>query len=76
MKKFEVGKLYQMRSACDHDCIWSYEVVRRTESTITLVDSSTGEIKQCRIAKDLTKYDNREAVRPLGRYSMSPILRA
>ena len=32
MKRFEVGKRYEMRSACDHDCIWRYEVVDRTTS--------------------------------------------
>ena len=76
MKRFEVGKVYEMRSACDHDCVWVYEVVERTASTVTLVDPVTSEIKKCRIAKDITEQDGREAVRPLGKYSMSPILRA
>lgn len=76
MKRFEVGKVYEMRSACDYDCVWVYEVVERTASTVTLVDPVTSEIKKCRIAKDISEQDGREAVRPLGRYSMSPILRA
>ena len=76
MKRFEVGKVYEMRSACDHDCVWVYEVAERTASTVTLVNPVTSEIKKCRIAKDISEQDGREAVRPLGKYSMSPILRA
>lgn len=75
MTKFESGKAYSMRSACDHECIWTYTVKARTASTITLVDDSNKEIK-CRIIKALSEMDNRECVRPLGNYSMAPILRA
>lgn len=74
MTKFESGKTYSMRSACDHECIWTYTVTARTASTITLDDGSK-EIK-CRIIKALSEMDNRECVRPLGNYSMAPILRA
>ena len=74
MTQFENGKTYSMRSACDHECIWTYTVTARTASTITLDDGSK-EIK-CRIIKALSEMDNRECVRPLGNYSMAPILRA
>lgn len=74
MTKFESGKTYSMRSACDHECVWTYTVTARTASTITLDDGSK-EIK-CRIIKALSEMDNRECVRPLGNYSMAPILRA
>ena len=74
MKKFEVGKKYSMRSICNHDCIWEFEVIARTAATITITDGK--EIKRCRINKQISAYDNKEAVFPLGRYSMCPILRA
>ena len=74
MTKFESGKTYSMRSACDHECIWTYTVTARTASTITL-DDGRKEIK-VRIIKALSEMDNRECVRPLGNYSMAPILRA
>lgn len=73
MKKFEVGKEYSMRSACDHECVWTYEVIKRTESTITIKDGF-GKVKTCRIMKDSEKYFKAEAVKPLGTYSMNPIL--
>ena len=75
MKKFETGRRYEMRSVCDHNCVWSYTVKTRTDATITLVDESGKETK-CRIVKGISEMDNREAVRPLGNYSMCPILRA
>ena len=74
MKKFEIGKTYSTRSICDHECVWSYTVISRTEKTITVTDGR--ETKRLRIIKDLSMYDNRETVRPLGSYSMCPLLRA
>ena len=72
MKKFEIGKTYNMRSICDHNCIWSFEVIDRTKSTIKLKDEE-GNIKTCRISKLST---TEELVFPFGSYSMAPILRA
>lgn len=74
MKRFEIGKTYSTRSICDHECVWSYTVISRTEKTITVTDGR--ETKRLRIIKDLSAYDNRETVRPLGSFSMCPLLRA
>jgi hypothetical protein len=71
MKKFETGKTYTMRSICDHECVWGYKVKARTEKTVTLTDEHGKETK-CRVSND----NGGEFVRPLGRYSMCPILRA
>lgn len=73
--KFKIGKRYGMNSACDHDCWWYYTVIERTACTITL-KSDRGEIKKCRINKRDTEFFKAEAVRPLGSYSMCPILTA
>ena len=64
-----------MRSACDHDCIWTYKVVSRTACTVTLKDEY-GKKKTCRISKNLSEYCKAECVLPLGSFSMNPILRA
>lgn len=74
MKKFEIGNTYSAISICDSDCVWTYKVIARTESTITVTDGK--ETKKLRIIKNLSAYDNREVVRPLGNYSMCPLLRA
>ena len=70
MIKFEVNKKYWTRSACDHDCIFTMEVISRTEKTIKAdVD---GAVKTLRI-----KTDSRgEYVLPYGRYSMCPVIEA
>jgi hypothetical protein len=74
MKKFEIGKTYNMRSACDHECIWSYTVTDRTAQTVTLTDGK--KTIKCRIVKNLSEYRNAETVRPLGQYSLCPLLSA
>lgn len=71
MKRFEVGNSYSVRSICDYDCIYSFEVVKRTNKTVWLRDSS-GQIKSRRVRLD--HYDNAECCDPHGRYSMSPVL--
>ena len=81
MKMFEVGKRYEMRSACDHDCIWRYKVVERTTCIITLQrinkdGSPCGLTQRCRITKGLSELRGAESVMPFGRYSMAPVLSA
>lgn len=74
MKKFETGKTYSMRSACMHDCIWSYTVTKRTAQTVTITDGK--ETKTCRISKRTSEHRKAESIYPLGQYSMCPILSA
>lgn len=74
MKKFEIGNTYSMRSACDHECVWTYTVTERTAQTITISDGKVS--KKCRISKDVSEYRNAETVCPLGKYSMCPMLSA
>ena len=74
MKKFEVGGSYSVRSICNHDCVWTYTVIKRTACTVTLEEK--GEIITCRINKKTSEYAGTEAVYPKGHYSMCPILTA
>lgn len=71
MSKFEVGNKYACRSVCDHNCVWTFEVVSRTAKTIK---TSCG--KTLRLHAKLTDYNKCETVLPLGNYSMCPILTA
>ena len=71
MKRFEIGKTYSTRSACDHNCIFTGAVVKRTEKTVTLVVFGYGT-KTCRVVG----WEGAEMVYPLGRYSMAPTFRA
>lgn len=76
MIKFEVGKTYTCRSACDHNCTWSYCVVARTACTVTLMNIRECKTVKRRIDKYITEKDGIEAVLPEGNFSMCPILRA
>ena len=75
MKQFEIGKAYSMRSACDHECVWSYIVTERTAATVTLMDDN-GKVKKCRINSKVSEWCGAETVYPLGHYSMAPSLSA
>ena len=72
--KFEVGTTYYTRSPGDHNCIIALTVKSRTAKTITATDKH-GETKTYRLSSDAW-HANVEAVRPWGRYSMSPVLEA
>ncbi|MDI1301982.1 MAG: hypothetical protein PSX71_08765 [bacterium] len=68
--QFKAGKTYQTRSACDHNCIITVTVDKRTAKTITT--RVMGEIKTLRIGI----HDGAEFVKPWGSFSMSPIVKA
>ena len=70
MTKFEINKTYEMNSVCNNDCKWIYTVLNRTNKTILI--QGHGEI----MTKRIHVYDDIERVRPLGKYSMSPVLSA
>lgn len=69
MKKFEVGKEYFSRSICNHDCIFSIKVIKRTEKTVTY--EYMNETRRSKIRVD----DSGEYIQP-DRYSMAPTFRA
>lgn len=65
MIKFEVGKTYATRSICDHDCIYTIEVIKRTDKTITYKEDDTIRRAKIRFSDDY------EYIR-VGNYSMAP----
>lgn len=67
--RFKIGEIYMMRSVCDHDCIWTYKVIARTAKTVTLIDRKK-EVTKCRIRV----WKDCEECKPLGTYSMCPVL--
>ena len=70
IKAFEVGKTYQTISICDHNCIFSIEIVKRTAKTVIV--KKNGKEQRNRI----TVIDGRETIYPWGVYSMCPVIRA
>lgn len=71
MTKFQVGQTYGARSICDYNCIFSFKVVARTEKTVTLNASGRRDVR-----RKVSVRDGVEQCEPLGRYSMSPVLKA
>jgi hypothetical protein len=71
MKQFTTGQKLKARSICDHDCIFTGTVIKRTTKTVTIKTDMQG-VKRCKI-------HNRgegEFIYPFGQYSMSPTFRA
>ena len=71
MRKFEVGQKLETRSICDHDCVYSAVVLKRTAKSVT-IKLDDGRVKNRRVFI----YDDRECIMPFGRYSMAPTFRA
>ena len=71
MKRFKVGKTYATRSACDHDCIFSFTILGRTAKTVTV--DVHGKTVRRGLALD---YDGSECFKPFGTYSMCAVIRA
>lgn len=69
--QFEVGQTYSCRSICDHNCIWSFTVIKRTARFITIQDKS-GKISRVGVRT----WGNAEQAFPLGQYSMAPSIYA
>lgn len=69
MSKFEVGHSYSATSACDHECVWTFEVIKRTAKFITLRENS-GEIRRVGVRT----HDDHEYASPFGTYSMAPVI--
>lgn len=68
---FEVGASYEARSACDHNCVWSFEVVKRTAKFVTLVESN-GETMRVGVHE----FNDAEWALPFGSFSMAPTISA
>ncbi len=68
--QFQIGKTYTCRSVCDYDCIFSFEIIKRSEKTITI------KYHDREVRRTVRVYDGCEQIDPHGRYSMSPVLTA
>ena len=69
MSVFEVGKKYWDTSACDHNCVFTIEIIKRTDKTVTF--RRRDKERRAKIYTD----NNGEYIIP-ERYSMAPVFRA
>ena len=69
--RFETGNSYQARSICDHNCIWTVKVIKRTTKFLTItVDGSEA------IRVGINTYNDVEHCYFSGKYSMAPSIAA
>lgn len=70
MNTFQIGRTYSTRSACDHDCVFSFTILARTAKTVTIKIHDKIKRRGLRVHGD-TEYFN-----PFGSYSMAPVIGA
>lgn len=67
----KAGQTIKARSACDHDCVFTAEILERKGNFV--VAKAQGVIRRVKVYQDS---EGGEYVYALGRYSMAPIFRA
>ncbi|MCP4336550.1 MAG: hypothetical protein GY679_01730 [Mycoplasma sp.] len=72
MIRFEVGETYEGRFIGDYDNTFTYKIIKRTAKFVTIYCPMEKEEKRCKIYDR----DGFEFIYPMGKYSMSPSLRA
>ena len=72
MITFKANTEISARSICDHNCIFTAKIIKRTAKTVTIqqVDKKAIGIYH------IKEYNDTEYIMPLGRFSMSPSSRA
>ncbi len=67
--QFEAGKTYYTKSVCDNDCTFKAYIVSRTAKTVTIKMHGHDEI-----TKRISEFCGSETIKPLGSYSMAPVI--
>ena len=68
--KFKAGRTYSTRSICDHECIFSFRVTRRTAKSVWI--TKDGET----VRRSISIWNGVEQFFPFGHYSMAAIISA
>ena len=76
--KFTVGDAFTCRSVCDHNCVWTFIVTKRTEKTITVCEvNEDGSLRGTGPGMFRVRvWHGVETVMPHGRFPMAPVLAA
>lgn len=69
LARFIVGGQASARSACDSDCVWTFDVVKRTAAFVTLRDVDTHDTYRVRIRESRGE----EWALPFGTYSLAAV---
>lgn len=69
-KTFTVGKTYETRSACDHECIHSFTILARTDKTVRVKVHGKEVSRRIYVGADVERF------KPFGSYSMAAVISA
>ena len=73
---FVPGRRYSATSACDSNVVWTFELVRRTNCFLYIVQiEANGERGRQRTVGVKQDDDGNEFALPLGKFSMAPVIR-
>jgi len=75
-KKFKIGQTYSTRSICNHECIFSFKVIKRTAKSVWIEEQDMGLVRGETGRKKITVWKDAESFKPFGSYSMAPIVTA
>ena len=70
LRAFEVGATYSTRSVCDHDCVFSFTILKRSPKSVWVdVDGKV-------VRRAIEVWQGTETFYPFGKYSMAAIISA
>ena len=73
LTQFQTGKTYFTRSICNHDCIFRFEILRRTAKSVWIFDpDERGRTTR----RQIEVWNGVETFYPHGHYSMAAIISA
>ena len=70
--RFLIHNTYSTRSSCNHECVYTFKIIKRTEKNVWIIEAGEKEI----IRRKIIMCEGIETIFPLGKYSMAPVLRA
>ena len=70
VKTIKAGATLTARSACDHECVFTAEVLERKGSFVTV--KTMGNVRRVKVMN----LGDGEFIYAMGKYSMAPIFRA
>jgi len=70
--KFIAGRTYRTRSACSHETVFGFEIVRRSEKSVWFREEGSEKVQR----RAIYVYEGSEKFNPFGVYSMSPVISA
>jgi hypothetical protein len=73
MKIFQVGETYYDRSMCDHNCIYTADVIKRMNKSVLVIIRDRYDKP---VIRRIIVRDGVEGFYPFGRYSMASYISA